>query len=308
MTTLHLIVNPTESYLLHQRDKVLKEAFGTEEYRSIPSASQAGARNLFGSTLPAVLRISTNTEANLAAKQISELSDTKLKSGLVVLFEGAARSCKKLIEACSSRGQVNVFDSSDRNWNKSTAKNILAELHIPKPVKEFLLDWAGEDYEQLLSISKTLGELSPRAQSSVSIDAVLARLPLPPGSVPPWEIEQPLLAKNTTKTIEMFRRIVAHSSPIVVSSILSKKFEQMYRILSISGLGLSKGESAALVGASPGQMYYLEKSANRIGLEKLEKLVMVFNTLHGQLTTGASTPKARAEVSLLKAVNILNSR
>lgn len=76
---------------------------------------------------------------------------------------------------------------------------------------------------RLFQFSRTFLQFLLNFQPKVSVEDIALRMPLPPGSIPPWEIEKPLMDGDVTEAITTWRRISQNSHPLLLLASLMKK-------------------------------------------------------------------------------------
>jgi len=231
------ITDKAEAYTAFERDNVLK-TWGVErsDTRTVTSLEEVGVASLFGGAPVSILKLDLES-------QVQELGE-KLKSATpadaerfsnpgLVIVTNVARTYSKTVEKFVKELGGEVMLSKSSNAKETPIEKILDGLKITREAKNFLRDYAGDDYSSLLGVVKTLGELSPKQQAQVTVDALLVHIPTPPGGVPPWEIEKPLMAGDVGKTIELYRRFIQTSNLLVILSVVKNKVRLMLRVAAL---------------------------------------------------------------------------
>ena len=229
MTKITLVIDKSQSYLDFQKSETLN-SWGTtvDEVQYVDNLGKVGEVSLFGDPPPSVMVITEidKIKTLVTAIEKAEEEDTfksRLISGLVILTTVARVSTKKL-EAAIIRNSGNIVFAKANSKDKSNiAEKLMADLYVRNDVKKFIVDYAGDDYESIIAVVKNLSTLPRKAQQMVNIEDMYIRMPQAPGSVPPWDIEKPLMSGNVEETIKIFRRIIKHSHYLVVLSILKNK-------------------------------------------------------------------------------------
>lgn len=239
MTKLALIIDKSQSYLDYQKEEVLTQwDLLIDDVQYVNSLSKVGETPLFGSAPPSVIQLDDPAQVKKLVAEFEKFEkdnekydlSSRLDSGLIILTTVARNSTRKLETIVSAYNGSTIFAKTNSKDRTNVAEKLLVDLHLKKEVKDFIIEYAGDDYENIIAIVKNLSTLSEKAQRTVNIEDMYIRMPLAPGSIPPWEIEKPLINGNIKETIEIYRRIVQHSHYLVVLSILKNKIMLAYRI------------------------------------------------------------------------------
>lgn len=241
MTRIALIVDKQEAYVRFERDRILK-GWGVEwdETRSIKKIGEAGLSSLFGSPPISVLELDDKSDAKETSELMKKASSGDFARwgtpGLVILTTVDRTSTKTLEKLVREAGGEVVLAKENSKDKTPPAERLVDELAIPRDSKAFLKNFAGDDYSSILSLMKTLGDLTVKQQQRITVEDLMVRLPQAPGAIPPWEIEPALVRGDITKAVELYRRVSKTSSYLVVLAILKNKFNLVFKVASLLSL------------------------------------------------------------------------
>lgn len=294
MVNLAFVVDGSEAYVKFERDRILKEwGIQWDETRTITKIDEAGSASLFGDPPVSILTIETKEEIRPIVERLKEASKSDLSKWTnpgILLLTSVARTSTKTLEKLISDlgGQVSLSKSAPK---ESPSAKLVEELSVPRDVKNFLKDYAGDDYSSILSLISSLSSLTPRQQQGISIEDLLVRMPQQPGAIPPWEIEPAIMNGNLTKAIETYRRVSKTSHLLVVMAILKKKFDLCFKVASIlqNNPSASKEKIASDLGVKNDYPLQLSISlAKRIGFAKSLQIVEIAAETEAKVKGGSS--------------------
>lgn len=297
MTKLTLVIDKSQSYLDFQKSETLN-SWGTtvDEVQYVDNLGKVGEISLFGDPPPSVMVITEIDQIKSLVTSIEKAEEegtfkSRLTSGLIILTTVARVSTKKL-EAAIIRNSGNIIFAKANSKDKSNiAEKLMTDLYVRPDVKKFIVEYAGDDYESIIAVVKNLSTLPRKAQQMVSIEDMYIRMPQAPGSVPPWDIEKPLMSGNVEETIKIFRRIIKHSHYLVVLSILKNKIELAYKIGAVmsadSTMTLDKtAKSLGLANNYPFKLAY--EIFKKFGIENIQWSLMELLDTESKVKGGSS--------------------
>lgn len=277
------------------------------EAREATKLSESAGETLFGETPPSIITLNSPTEVKELVKEfenldkIGELEQLK-NNGIIVIANVNRQSTRKLESLFKKHGVVEVT-----NKNSITVE-LLNKVNLPTEVRQFLIDYVGQDYENLIPIVNALLKSPPSSHKNVRIEDVYIRLPKPPGSVPPWEIEKPIFEKNADKTIDVFRRVSRSSHYLVILSLLKNKLMLAYRIASLLDNNIKNdAEITRNLNISNNYYYKMTKQISvRQGKENLGKMLKVIMDTESNVKGGVNiNGEVQMEVMLIKLINLV---
>lgn len=279
MSKLIFIMDDSEAFL---RDEVIRisSSWGfvksnvktTEDWKASLGKSSI---SLFGEKNIVHLDLS---DANKLKSFVSLLSDKKNKSmfennwygeGLIITSTHA-RGTKKIEDLVKlSKGEVHK-----KAKPKETKKTLLSRIKVSKDIKDFLDDYAGEDYQLIIGVVNQIEEMDEKKQKSLTIDEVVVRLPSKPGALPPWEFINPMLEGNAKKAIDLYERSVEGSHVLVTMKLAKSKLQLLYRLKLLQEVGVKDSKKQAeIVGERNGPNIWIPaKVAQNISLQTAEYL------------------------------------
>ncbi len=238
MTNLVVIADKSEAYVHFERDRVLEnwniDYSGT---RAIQKISEAGVASLFGDAPVSILSLDDKESVKNTAEKLKSASASELERwttpGLIILTSVDRTSTKTLEKLVGDNGGEVILSKESSKAKVSPTEKLVDGLSIPREVKTFLKEYAGDDYSSILALIKTLGALSPKQQQGITIEDLLVRMPQAPGAIPPWEIEPAIMRGDVTKAITLYRRVSQTSHLLVVLALLKNKFKLVFKVATL---------------------------------------------------------------------------
>lgn len=232
---LALILDKSSAFRDFQRASILKQWQSDFDVQRVNSLDEVGQETIFGNPPTAVMELDDISTVKKLVKDLESYSSTKelnhkLRYGLVLVSGANRNSTKKLEQIVNYLGGCVIMAKESSKDKSSVTTKLLSTLSLGRDEKRFLEDYVADDYDSLLSLLRSLETLTPKQQSMITVADLMIRLPQPPGSIPPWEIEKPLMQGDVSKTIAVYRRVILHSHPLVVLSVLRNKIQLMWRI------------------------------------------------------------------------------
>lgn len=310
-----LIIDKSEVFVNFEKEKILKQwGVSASEISKISHISEAGGMTLFGPAPTSLLENDDLDELKALTKELESLIDNKsieghLSTGVVITTTIPRRSTKKLEALVESLGGIVVF--SEEKTGSGVARNLVKSINFSKDVKTYLLEYVGNDYEALVPIIRSISNLSPARQKKITVEDMYLRLPKPPGSIPPWDVEKPLLSGDASKTIETYRRIAKNSHYLTVVFILRKKVSVWFKVASlieIDGIR-NRAEISEKLGVPNTYALTLAiNNAKRFGLDKMLKLNFLLEETSKKTRGGSSVNgSSLVEIMLIEFVRIVRS-
>lgn len=238
MVNIALVADKSEAYVAFERDRILERwGFQWSDARHITQISEAGVASLFGDPPVSILSLEDKEQVRVTAEKLKTSSDDEkkrwAKPGLIILTSVDRTSTKTLEKLVGEAGGQVVLAKESSKDKTSPAERLINELSLSREAREFLKDFAGDNFTSILSLLKNLGGLKPEQQTRITVEDLIVRLPQAPGSIPPWEIEPAILRGDTTKAIELYRRVAKTSHFLIVLAILKNKFHLVFRVAAL---------------------------------------------------------------------------
>lgn len=292
---LVLIVDESSAYTSFERDKVLRDwSVERADTRLISKVDESGIASLFGDAPVSILTFETKEDVKAAADKLKSSTESEVKRYLtpgLIMLTNVSRVSTKSLEKLVAELDGEIILSKTSGSKESPTNKLVDELQIAREAKEFLKDYAGDDYGSILGLIKTIGALTPKQQQGITIEDLLVRIPTPPGAIPPWEIEPALLRGNVTKAIELYRRVAQNSHLLVVLAVLKNKFKLVFKVASL----LADNPSIQIATVSkvlgvpnnyPLKLAY--DSAKKIGLRNSMKILEIMVETERRVKGGSS--------------------
>lgn len=310
---LILIIDKSQAYISFQKNRVL-DSWQTpaSDLKVISSMSEAGRGTLFGGGVVSLLTlddaeaVKQTVETLEKAKANGELSSL-IGDGVVITSQVARTSTKKLEKLVKELGGDLIISAVDRKEKVSTSEKLLSELNLNPAAREYLLAYVGDDYEALVPLIKTMSALSPKQQLTVTEQDLAIRMPQPKGAVPPWNLERPLFAGDLTTSIDIFRRVSEHSSPLVVLAVLKNKIAAAYKVSAIleSNPRASDAELSKAAGVKAQQLYFVKQNHKKYGRMKLQRAAALVADTEAKVKGGSGAdPMVNMEIMLVRIANL----
>lgn len=311
MAGLALILDSSESYINFQKQELLKKwNLKSSDVVTIERLAEAGGVTLFGDSPCSLISPKDSEDAR---QLVSDLNEQGVPvGGLIIVTDLPGNTTKKLRDTVTGLGgEIFALTPEAKKDKSKVSSSLLKDLNLNSQVKDFLIGYIGDDYESLLGLVRTLGDLTPEQQFRVTEEDVFIRLPQPPGAVPPWKIEQPLLRGNLTEVVDIYRRSAESSSPLVILAILNNKFRLSYRVAAILADNPRIAAPLLAKALSVPNNYPLKlamESARKHGRDKLQQVVDVLATVEADMKgNSAVNPISLMEVALIKIALILRA-
>lgn len=284
MNKLILIIEKSKIYSDYLKNLYLEEFnVPVGEVKEITELNKAGGVTLFGEAPPSVLTASNPPEVKKLVKDVENAVksgefEVYRENGLIIIANVNRVSTRKLEKLIGEEG--GVIDFVPRG--ESITDRLLKSVSISHEVRQFLRDYVGENFENLIPLVKMLRTLSVKDQREYTVESAFLRLPKPPGAVPPWEVENALLRNDANKVIETLHRIDRNSSYLVILAMLKNKFVIAYRVAALlsQDSGLSDAELAKTL-KIPNNFYFkkISEMARYQGLHGMTEIVsLLVNT------------------------------
>ena len=291
---LALIFDKSSAFRDFQRASILKQWQSDTDVQRVNSLDEVGQETIFGNPPTAVMELDDISTVKKLVKDLESSSKNELNHKLrygLVLVSGANRNSTKKLEQIVNHlgGHVILAKESSKDKSSVTAK-LLSTLSLGRSEKRFLEDYVADDYDSLLSLLRSLETLTPKQQSMITVADLMIRLPQPPGSIPPWEIEKPLMQGDVPETISVYRRIILHSHPLVVLSVLRNKIQLMWRIAALEHFhGITdRAQLSAVLSVSNSYALKLAQNMSRqLGLDVCQKLTELIAQAETDLKGGS---------------------
>lgn len=306
MTKIALIIDKSQSYLDFQKIETLKTwDLIIDEAMNVSNFSMVGESSLFGNPPPAVMHINDLSQLKSLLAILEAFDQEQLKQkvqhGFIMTTTVSRVSTKKLEALVTKLGGTIVLSKESSKDKTNVVTKMLAGTKIPRSVKDFITEYAGDDYESVISIVKSISTLPPASQQKLTIEAIYIRMPQSEGSVAPWEIEKPLMAGNTDETIRMYRRITQHTSYMVILSILKNKLHLAYKVGAYTHFEQTKDLAKLSKGLNVPNTYPLRLASQMASKQGVETITKIFNMIleTERKVKGGSSSDSNVEMEMM---------
>lgn len=302
---LHLIVNSSKSYLYYLREEKFREwGLGGQELRFAGSIAQANMVNMFGANKPSKIELQDKAAVDKLFKELETIDATKITQPIVISTAVPIPSTKKLQAKIIELG--GTVDARNKTEQKTMGAEMLRGLKLQSAVKDFLVDWAGEEPESLIGVVRFLRGLAPEKQSKVSVDIVLMQLSKDKGELSLFDLEGPILRGKTIEAIATSRRV-----PLAPAAFtLYNKLQTLYKAAKLLEIepSISDDVMTDSLGLAGRAVKFIRPTAKRIGSEKLQEMVNIAVQFDTERKNGASQVQDRFEIVIYKLCEVINSK
>lgn len=309
-----LIIDKSDAFINFQKDDFL-EAWQVkpEEMKQVNRVGEAGGASLFGGTTAAILVLEDIDSVKQSVNDFVALEKAgtltgKVSKGLLIVT-GVARNSTKKLEAFVEKHGGSVVTSAPAKGTKiSTVEHLLSPLNLNRSAKNFIVSYVGDDYEAVIPLVKTLSNLTSEQQFNVSEQDIYVRFPQAPGSVPPWNLEKPIMRGDVNEVIDVFRRVSQHSHFLVVLAVLRNKFTVGYKVSVLLDANPRTPDEVLVEasGSNPRSLWAMKKFHKDHGTEKLEKALLEIARTEAKVKgESAAPPLPTMELMLVRLANIL---
>jgi len=299
-----LIVDKSASYINFYKERTLEE-WNIENSQLQKSAriKDISGSTLFGDSLTSIVNLENTDSVKMAIIDLESSNSSKFSNGLIITSNVPRTSTKKLESLVMELGGT-VYTSNAKDKTPVSQK-LVNELNLNRLAKDFLLSYVGDDYEIILPLIKTLSTLSQEKQYMVSESDIYLRMPKPPGALPPWSLENPLLSGNIEELITSARRVAL----LPALSVLSNKFKTAYKIsvLFDNNPRITLGEISTILSVPNNYSLKLSsQTAKKYGSARLCKVVQILTKCDSRVKGAWNIDSDIVfEISLIEAADVL---
>lgn len=294
MVRLALIVDKSHAYINFQKDSVRQSwDMNDVDIRHVTHVEQAGGTTLFGNSPQAHVWLKDGDAVNDANQALQwhdgDSFQQKFPSGVVLMSDVSQSKTKTLTKTVEKLGGVvYATPSSDK---MKLPERLVRSTHVNADARDFLVDYVGEEYDTLIPLIRSIMTLDSRQQHRLTVEQLSNRLPQPPGSVPPWEIEKPLFAGDTAKALDILHRVSKNSSRyLIVLKILRNKVNLLFRVAALLSDDASLTQQDIAHTLDEANNYGLKLAMQRarsMGLDKTAELARLTSHYNTQICGGS---------------------
>lgn len=305
-----MIIDNSEAYLRTKSEEIFKEwGFDRNSVKEISNWKDTPASmSLFDERLMTILNLSNKNDLKsfsdlITNKKTKERFDNKQYwgNGLIIITTHATGI--KKIEENIKKNNGSVFKKEKANKRKD---ELLSELSIPVDTKKFVANYAGEDYDLLLSFYNEINKLPKNEQKNISIEKAYSFFPPILGSVLPWEFLNELMNGHTGESINTFRRTIKNTHILVPMVFLQKKMALLLRYRYAMIDKIPNNKIAEAIGEKNGpEIWSISKVAQRITPATAEQIALITTKLESDLKGGSSVDSNQQFISTLAQIGLL---
>jgi DNA polymerase III delta subunit len=265
----------------HLRDEVIRQrekwGFKSSNVKTTETWNPAltrGSVSLFGE--PILIHLDLSDKNRL--KSFVEMIDDKKSKYFedhwfgqgVIITSTHAQGTKKIENLIKKSGGKVIKKAKPAEM----VKILLNRVNLPKESKDFLKDYAGENYEILFSIVNQIEKMDKSEQQNTTIEDLIIRLPSKPGAVPPWEFINPMLEGDAKKAIKLYERAIEGSHILVTMTFAKSNLQLLYRLKVLQSVGIWKSnEQAETIGERNGpKIWNAANVAKKVDIKTAEYL------------------------------------
>lgn len=265
----------------HLRDEVIRQrekwGFKSSNVKTTETWNPAltrGSVSLFGE--PTLIHLDLSDKNRL--KSFVEMIDDKKSKYFedhwfgqgVIITSTHAQGTKKIENLIKKSGGKVIKKAKPAEM----VKILLNRVNLSKESKDFLKDYAGENYEILFSIVNQIEKMDKSEQQNTTIEDLIIRLPSKPGAVPPWEFINPMLEGDAKKAIKLYERAIEGSHILVTMTFAKSNLQLLYRLKVLQSVGIWKSnEQAEIIGERNGpKIWNAANVAKKVDIKTAEYL------------------------------------
>ncbi len=265
----------------HLRDEVIRQrekwGFKSSNVKTTETWNPAltrGSVSLFGE--PTLIHLDLSDKNRL--KSFVEMIDDKKSKYFedhwfgqgVIITSTHAQGTKKIENLIKKSGGKVIKKAKPAEM----VKILLNRVNLSKESKDFLKDYAGENYEILFSIVNQIEKMDKSEQQNTTIEDLIIRLPSKPGAVPPWEFINPMLEGDAKKAIKLYERAIEGSHILVTMTFAKSNLQLLYRLKVLQSVGIWKSnEQAETIGERNGpKIWNAANVAKKVDIKTAEYL------------------------------------
>lgn len=299
MSEICLISHPDRTIRSFHVDSQLAR-WGEDSPRIVFSAQDIHAQSLFSEIPAHVLHLDTADDVKKALPVLEKIVGKDFPSGVIISTPVSVRSLKKMQAWVESLGGTSVIGAK-KDAGK-LVETMLSSVAIPRESKRFLSEYAGDDPSLIVSVIQGLQKLPLESQKKVTPQKIVPRLPLPPGAVPPWNVEKELFDGTAKSLVGTYRKVVRHTHPLVVLSFVKSSVLGVY--YAQNG---AKGEDlGALTGKRGYPLTLMSRRAKKYSSSDVERAVEIIVQLDKNVKGGSHVdPVTLTEIALVEIFSLL---
>ena len=244
-------------------------------------SKRARTNGLLGGKSGTILKVYTASEAQLLGDRIDPNGKCKTPvdemihnanrlagDGMYVLLsaDGTSSAVRRLAKIFKLTGMT--YDQPDKDA-AGTVNEIINRTHLDTSVKTALVNYVGEQYDNLLPIVKSIDQLPSSEQAEMTWEDVMIRIGTRPGSVLPWGsngssgLDDYVINGDVDGACAYYSRLMDGGSlPIMMAGWLSRKIADVAICVAvIDVLGLDSREAVNLIAQPKNSkaVFYLSK-------------------------------------------------
>lgn len=304
-----LVIDSSASWVNHKARQLLSQ-WGVSEPLEVASLLEPRGESLFEEPQLVLFDLPDAAEVRRVAEYLSAVADEQFHADFPagVLFTTTVNK-NTARTLCNNVEQLGGTVYRSGKYASQTTRSIVAETALPKTVKDYLIDYAGEDYETVIALVESISSLPPKAQKNIGVEDVALRMPAPPGAVPLYRLDEPFVAGDVATLVPMLRRAVGGMrSPIPAVVYLLGRVRAYYELSLVPGM--TDATAAQVTGLRKGfSMKKARENAARHDARTWAQVLSILTCTERQLKGGRSGhPMVNLEAGLAEAMMLLRSR
>lgn len=230
---LALVVDKSEAYLEFQKDMILNDwSIDKKDVEKFDNVKDSGFDNLFDESPTAIVSMldlqTLKKNIDFLTKADDDTLQEKFDNGVIFLTNQPRNSTKKLETFIKDKGGLLIVPPTAKE--QSLSAKIVGSMGLSRDVRDFVLDYVGDDYPQLISLARSISSASAEKRKRITVDDVIIRFPQDKGSVSIWGIEKYLSSGNAEKAIEYLHRTLKNTPPLLALGAIKSKYVLAYRV------------------------------------------------------------------------------
>jgi hypothetical protein len=173
---------------------------------------------------------------------------TDFSHGLIITSILPKNRVQRLTNLTKTLG--GTYYTSEKKTTRAHATEAFKNTPLTRPVKNMILDWVGDNTEDIYSTLNSISALPVEEQKNLTPETLYPHLPYQPGVKPPWNIPDALLAGDVKQSIITLRGTRNNTGFVI--AYLRTYFESLYTISTAITLNprISDKNLSQLVGVS----------------------------------------------------------
>lgn len=264
MARLAVINYEKESYGEQRASDMLDEWGFPFRNRVVTSSIHGRARNgLLGPERATLLSIEGKDDSAKKALRetvdmLGSAPDETIGNGLVIMLQ-LPESLKVMKELISMVKKLHGEYIVPKKNKQGEVQDIITQVHLNPAVRDALLEYVGQSYDNLLPFVNALKAMPESEQRAMTLEDVMIRMPHKPGEIPLFGsgygrnrvkgITDYIMDRSKPLALAKLQRLLdSGTSPILILAAIKSKIIPMYRLRLLLDAGTSPSRASEALG------------------------------------------------------------